>query len=138
MSQRVAAGWLMAALWITGCGPTLMAVQQTADSASGVRVVLTEVTGNLVRVRLDNYSAMTLVVDRDAMVLVSSSGAVRGRMPGGAGRLFSLPPGYSHEVYARFDLVGLQPGDRLSVSFSGALSAEMGPVRVPPLPLAVN
>jgi|SRR5437660_12912302 len=118
---------------------SLRPVAKTVDSPSGVRVVLKEQDDDLFRLEVINYSQCVILVDRDRVTLTSDAGWRRERIPGGAGSLYTIIPGGHHAVHVKFKLDDLQKGQRVAISFDGAVVAQTGqPLPVSPLEFDVE
>jgi hypothetical protein len=120
-----------AATLITGC-VSLRPVAPVVDGPGGVRVLVRAQDDDLFKFEVVNYGASPIVVDRDRVVLFTSTGP-RTRVAGGAAGVYELPPGGRHAVNVRFKLGGIHAGERVAVSLAGAVTRAGEPVMVPSL-----
>ena len=122
---------LVAALALTGC-VSLHPVVPVADGPGGVRVLLKSQDDGVFKLEVINYGGAPIVVDRDRVVMFTATGP-RGRVPGGLGTVYALPPGGHHAVNVRFKLDGIRSGERVAVSLAGAVTQNGQILMVPPL-----
>lgn len=133
-------GFLLAALGsVSGCAAGARLVAQRAEliTPGAIRVLLLGIDGNLVKVDIFNQTSAPMLVYRDQVMLSTATG-MRGRMQGGVGHIYTIPPGGVHKLHVRYDLYGLRPGDQVAMIFQNAIAVNGQPVPVEPLPLLVQ
>jgi len=123
-------------LLVTGC-MRFTAVRPMSTIPGVVRVSFEKQTGNVFVFVVLNYSAGTMVVDRNAITL-KQIGGERARLPGGAGSLYAIPPGGMHRVNLRFPLEGLHRGDPLWFHWQSAIQIAGAQIPVEPIELHVD
>ena len=123
----------------TGCSQSIRLIAQRPElmTPGALRIVLVEVDENTVTVDVFNQTNTVMLIYRDA-VLLSTSGGLRARMPGGVGHVYTLPPGGVHKVRVRYDLHGLHRGDQVAMVFQNAIVLAGQPVPVEPLPFVLQ
>ena len=109
-------------------------VRETAAADIKVRFVRT--FDGIITCEVINLGAEPLLVDRDAIVLVTPTGERRNRLPGGLQTTYQVPPSGSHVVNVRYDLSGVLDGDVAELDFGRAVLRAGQPVAVPPLAIA--
>ena len=122
---------LVAAATLTGC-VSLHPVAPVVDGPGGVRVLVRAQDDDLFKLEVINYGNGSILVDRDRVVLFTSTGP-RTRVAGGSGTLYDVPPGGRHALNVRFKLGGIHAGERVAVSLAGALTQNGQPLMVPAL-----
>lgn len=138
-------GWLALSLSVglslttTGCGQSMRLVAQRPElmTPGALRIVLLEVDDNMITVDVFNQTNTVMLIYRDA-VLLSTSGGLRARMPGGVGHVYTVPPGGMHKLRVRYDLHGLHRGDQVAMVFQNAIVIAGQPVPVEPLPFVLQ
>ena len=145
--------WIvMASLALAACGTTqstqMIEVQNPTPKgasqpevlevqASGITVKLLEYAGGgLFELDVKNVGAQTLLVDRDAIELITPLGERRLREPGGAATSYTIPPMSAHHVNVRYDMSTVQSGDVVRLDFAKALQLPGG--ATVPLTLSVK
>jgi hypothetical protein len=98
----------------------LQAVQRVTEIPGQVRISVHEIDEGLISFEVMNESSAPMMIDREEVKLVTSSGERR-RLPGGLGSTYTLAPGGVHKVNVRFDLSGIHSGDQVMVSFADAI-----------------
>jgi hypothetical protein len=89
-------------------------------------------------VNVSNCSQLPIVVNRDAIKMVTPAG-VRSRIPGGAASAYVIPPRAAHIVRVRFVGGGLQKGQQVELQLGDAIVATDGTqLHVPSLVLVQN
>jgi len=122
---------LVAAATLSGC-VSLHPVAPVVDAPGGVRVLVKGQDDELFKLEVINYGAFPILVDRDRVVLFTAGGP-RGRVPGGVGTIYDVPPGGRHAVNVRFKLGGIHAGERVALSLAGAVTQNGQVLMVPPL-----
>lgn len=122
---------LVAGALLGGCS-SLRPVAPVVDGPGGLRVLVRAQSDDLFKLEVVNYGRAPIVVDRDRVVLFTSRGA-RAHVAGGAGTIDYVPPGGRHAVNVRFELGGIQTGERVTLSLAGAVTSNGQPLVVPPL-----
>ncbi len=122
---------LVAAATLTGC-VSLHPVAPVVDAPGGVRVLVKAQDDELFKLEVINYGAYPILVDRDRVVLFTAAGP-RGRVPGGVGSVYDVPPGAHHALNVRFKLGGIHAGERVALSLNGAVTQNGQILMVPPL-----
>src|SRR5690606_24256255 len=112
----------------------LIADQPVVETAGAARVMLKGVDGDILMFDVMNLSGEQMVILRDQVRLQTPRGTLY-REPGGLSSIYNVPPYGAHEVYVKFDLSGVQPGERLLVQFEGAIMIKGQPVAIPPVVL---
>jgi hypothetical protein len=129
---------------VSGCATspqqTAMAPVDTSPEArevsvEGIKVRLVRIYGDIITCEVINLAAEPVLVDRDAIELVTPTGEHRKRLPGGAQTTYQVPPSGSHVVNVRYDLAGVLDEDVARLDFSHAVLRAGQPVAVPPLPI---
>jgi len=102
---------------------------------AGVTVRLSEYQGgDLFAFDVKNLTAQPLLVDRDAVEMITPSGQRLRRLPGGSESAYTLQPAGAHRVNLRFSMADVRQGDLVRFDFGPALQAVGGAtVAVPPL-----
>lgn len=100
---------------------------------SGIKLRLVSIFGDIITCEVINLTAEPVLVDRDAVVLVTPTGERRSRLPGGAQTTYQVPPSGSHVVNVRYDLGGMLDEDVAQLDFSHAVLRAGQPVSIPPL-----
>jgi hypothetical protein len=93
--------------------------------------------GNAIQTSVYNTSTRPIVVNRDAILLLTPSGP-RARLPGGWSATYVIPPGEHHRVRCIYYVADLRPGDRVQLGFADAITREGAPVAVDPIELIVQ
>jgi len=122
---------LLAATTLTGC-VSLHPVAPVVDAPGGIRVLVKAQDDEVFKLEVINYGAYPIVVDRDRVVLFTAGGP-RGRVPGGLGNVYDVPPGGHHALNVRFKLGGIHAGERVALSLAGAVTLNGQVLMVPPL-----
>jgi len=115
--------------------PLLHPTRSVVEVREVVKVVLTDITFDILDFTVWNYSTKPMVIDRDAIVLDTDHGA-RKRLPGGAAHTYTLEPGAARDVHVRFDFVGLR-GTNVKVRFDNAIFIHGHPIDVSPIEIRV-
>jgi hypothetical protein len=111
------------------------AERDTESPAAGpvqARVQLTEVDDDIFKFIVFNLTREPMVILRDEIVAVTPTGTLR-REPGGVSSVYNVPPGGAHDVNVKFDLDGVNAGDRIEVRFDRAVLINGAPTRVAPV-----
>ncbi len=98
-----------------------------------VRVGLVSIFSDIITCEVVNVGREPLVVDRDAVVMVTPLGERRTRVPGGLQSTYRIPGGGDHTVNLRFNLDGVLDDDVVQLDFSHAISRDGQPVTGLPL-----
>jgi hypothetical protein len=107
-------------------------------SASGIKLRLVRVFDDIITCEVINLGAEPVLVDRDAIVMVTAAGERRHRLAGGLQTAYQVPPAGSHVVNVRYNLDGVLADDVVRIDFGRALLRGGAPVAVPPLALKVR
>ena len=128
--------WIALAIAATApaCIPAhhVAAIQTEARAEGLARVSVREVDDNIFKFSVLNLSKEILVVDRDAVRLVTPRGS-RERAPGGVAHTYTIQPGGAHDLNVKFDLEGLGEGTEVSISFTDAILVGGKPVPLDPI-----
>lgn len=98
-----------------------------------VRVGLVSIFSDIITCEVVNAGREPLVVDRDAVVMVTPLGEQRTRVPGGLQSTYQIAGGGEHVVNLRFNLDGVLDDDVVQLDFSHAISRGGQPVTGLPL-----
>lgn len=145
--------WIVAAsLALVACGTTQSTQMVEVDNppakgaqpvevreaqASGITVKLLEYGGGgLFELDVKNVGTQTLLVDRDAIEMITPLGERRLREPGGAATSYTIPPMSAHHVNVRYEMSTVQQGDVVRLDLTKALQLPGG--ATVPLTLAVR
>ena len=109
-------------------------VRETAAADIKVRFVRT--FDGIITCEVINLGAQPVLLDRDAIVLVTPTGERRNRLPGGIQTTYQVPASGSHVVNVRYDLNGLLDNDVAQLDFAAAILRDGKPI--PIAPLAIN
>ena len=123
---------LVAAITLTGCHASLHPVQPVVDAPDGIRVLVKAQDDELFKLEVINYGQYPIVIDRDRVVLFTASDP-RGRVAGGLGNVYNVPPGGRHALNVRFKLGGIHTGERVALSLAGAVTLNGQILMLPPL-----
>ena len=140
MARLLATVLLAASLAVSSChnpAPPLYPTKAVVEVASVAKVAIKEIDVDIVEMTVWNNSKDPLVIDRDAIMLVTRTGP-RTRLPGGVAHSYTLPPGTAHEVNVRFDWRGLTPGDTVLIKVDTALTVFGKPIAIEPLEIIVR
>lgn len=129
--MRALLTFVVFAATLTGC-VSLHPVAPVVDGPGGVRVLVKAQDDELFKLEVINYGGYPIVVDRDRVVLFTAGGP-RGRVPGGAGNIYDVPPGGRHALNVRFKLRGIRTGERVALSLADAVTQNGQVLMVPPL-----
>jgi hypothetical protein len=131
-------------LWLCACGPSLEAVRPVARGPGVVISVhrMAHVRGDgpggvLVEAVVENDSAAPIIVSRDGILLMTPAGA-RPRVPGGWSHFYSLRPGEHHRVRCIYQVGDLRAGERVALSFTGAITQNGAALPIEPIELVVH
>jgi hypothetical protein len=120
----------------TAMAPLDSHAEQRESEASGIKLRLLRIFDDIITCEVINVSNDPVLVDRDAIVLVTPTGERRSRLPGGAQTSYQVPPMGSHVVNVRYDLSGLLTEDVAQLDFGRALMRAGQPVAGPSLYVA--
>jgi len=109
-------------------------VRETA--AADIRVRFVRTFDGIITCEVINLGAQPVLVDRDAIVLVTPTGERRNRLPGGLQTTYQVPASGSHVVNVRYDLNGLLDNDIAQLDFATAILRDGKPIAI--APLAIN
>jgi hypothetical protein len=99
--------------------------------------LLDYVSGDRFRFEVKNLSTLPIIIDRDAIELVTHAEGPRSREPGGSRNSYSLPVGGVQNVDVRFDMSSVDQGELVKIDLSPALQT-VGGGRVPVGPIVVQ
>jgi hypothetical protein len=105
---------------------------------AGVRVGLVRIYNDIITCEVVNLGRDPVLVDRDAVVMVTPSGERRARLPGGAQSTYGIPGSSSHVVNVRYDLDGVLDDDVVQLDFSHAILRDGQPLAAPLPPLVIK
>jgi hypothetical protein len=132
--------WLALVLLLSGCGPAFQVICPVG-AGSGVEVWLDrwrhQNGGNFIQTSVYNTSTRPIVVNRDAILLLTPAGP-RARLPGGWSSTYEIQPGGHHLVRCIYYVADLRPGDLVQLSFAGAITRDGVPVPVDPIQLIMQ
>lgn len=111
--------------------PSVSATRQV--EGDGVRVGLVSIFSDIITCEVVNVGREPLVVDRDAVVMVTPLGERRIRVPGGLQSTYQIAGGGAHAVNVRFNLDGVLDDDVVQLDFSHAISRDGQPLTGLPL-----
>jgi hypothetical protein len=138
MTKRVLA--LLLLVGMAGCAttePAMVPIEarpvMRQTEGAGVRVGLVRVFGDIITCQVVNLGKEPVVVDRDAIEMITATGEHRGRLAGGAGSTYGIPGAGSQVVNLRYDLGGVLDDEVVQLDFSHAIVRNGQPVAVPPL-----
>jgi hypothetical protein len=107
--------------------------------SAGITVKLIEYSGgDLFKFDVKNLSTQAVLVDRDAVEMITPTGERRQRLPGGTETSYTLQPASAHHVNVRFDMSIAQEGDTVHFDFARALQLAGGATVTFPQQLAVR
>jgi hypothetical protein len=120
---------------VTGNTTTPQTPEVREVQNAGVTVRLGEYKGgDIFSFEVKNLSAQPLLVDRDAIELITPGGTHLKRLPGGAVAAYTLQPASQQSVRVRFSAEELRQGDVVRFDFAKAVQAVGGAtVAIPPL-----
>lgn len=119
----------------TPIAPPLRPTRSVVQVQDVVKIALKEVNNDILEFTVWNNGTQPLVVDRDAILLVTDLGA-RKRLAGGIAHSYTLKPGTAREVNVRYDWTGLK-NQLVRVSFDGALTINGKPLDISPIEIRV-
>jgi hypothetical protein len=146
-------GIMSAALLMVACGSTgnqqMIEVSGTTPKggdlevhevqSAGITVKLIEYGGgDLFKFDVKNLSTQPVLVDRDAVEMITATGERRQRLPGGTETSYALQPASAHHVNVRFDMSIAQQGDTVHFDFARALQLAGGGTVAFPQQIAVK
>src|SRR5262245_20724389 len=79
--------------------------------AQGIKLRWLRTFEGIITCEVMNHGAQPVLVDRDAIVLVTPTRERRARLPGGMQTTYQVPPSGSHVVNVRYDLAGILDDD---------------------------
>ena len=132
---------LLLAVLLSGCATSQPTAMVPIDAhpvtvqtqGANVRVGLVRIFGDIITCEVVNLGNDPVLVDRDAIQLITPTGERRARLPGGAQSTYGIPGAGSHVVNLRFDLEGVLADDVVQLDFTHAILRNGQPVSVPPL-----
>jgi hypothetical protein len=141
MRNVIVAATLLAAACATTPQTTAMApIEHRAEvheiEAQNIKLRWLRTFEGIITCEVINLGAQPVLVDRDAIVLVTPTGERRARIPGGLQTTYLVPPSGSHVVNVRYDLAGILDDDVAQLDFARAILLNGQPVPIPPLAIA--
>ena len=127
---------LVGGLGAAGCAhdPLPPAQMVIVESPAQARVTLKDVHRDIYSFEVLNMSDHNLVIERDAIMLVTHDGERVRRQPGGVMGLYTVPPGGAQEVRVRYDKNATARA--AYIDFNGALLVDGRLVGMPLVSLA--
>jgi len=145
---------LALALLAAGCGASTFLIPANAEQRLDGQVDIVAWTGSqlpvagamfgtstdILNFKVENLSASAqMTVDRDAIFLVGPSGNRVNRSAGiSSTNVYSVAPGYVHDVNVRFPLDGFERGQMVAVHFEEAVSIGGQHIAIAPLTYQVR
>jgi hypothetical protein len=136
---------LVVGLLLAGCATTppataMAPIEHRAEAheteAANIKLRWVRTFEGIITCEVINLGADPVLVDRDAIMLVTPTGERRARLPGGLQTTYQVPPSGSHVVNVRYDLGGILDDDVAQIDFGSAILRAGKPVAVPPLAIA--
>jgi hypothetical protein len=140
MARILAAALVAMSLVVSAChnpAPPLYPTRAVVEVAAVAKVAIKEIDVDIVEMTVWNNGNSPMVIDRDAIVLVTRTGP-RTRLPGGIAHSYTVEPGAAREVNVRFDWRGLAPGDTVQIKLDTALTIFGKPIPIAPLEIVVR
>ncbi len=136
--MNTAIALLTLSLGLASCAPIAPPMHPTKSVVQVqdvVKISLKEINNDILEFTVWNNGTQPLVIDRDAVVLVTDLG-VRKRLPGGIAHSYTLQPGTARELNLRYDWAGLR-NTLVRVSFDNAITINGKPLDVSPIEIRV-
>jgi hypothetical protein len=90
-------------------------------TGQGIRLGVISIFNDIISCEVVNLGSEPVLVDRDAIVMVTAAGERRSRLPGGAQATYGIVGSASHVVNVRYDLDGVLDDDVVQLDFSHAI-----------------
>ena len=117
----------------TAMEPVDHAAEAREVSANGVTLRLVRIFDDIITCEVINLAGDPVLVDRDAIILVTPTGERRARLPGGIQTTYQVPASGSHVVNVRYNLDGILADDVARLDFTRAILRAGQPIALPPL-----